>query len=330
MEVKSVNVARPRPVVIEGRAERSGIFKEPARGRVRIGLLGPEGDGWETPRGKGDDIHAVFALGHQHYGYWQTELGRDEAYPLGQFGENLTVAGLDEDQVRVGDVFRVGTTVLQATSPRIPCYKLAHRMGEGQDFPLRYLRSGRTGVYFRVLEEGGVGAGDAFELMERDQGSATIAEMVRVTQLETRDREGLQRLLASRDLAPWWRQHAERLIAKADDPVAPWEGFRTLMVDRKTPESETVTSFYLVAEDGGALPPYKPGQFLTLELDVPGQDRPVIRTYTLSDAPKPDHYRLSIKREPAAAPDLPPGVASNFFHDRVHEGTRLRAKKPIG
>ena len=107
---------------------------------------------------------------------------------------------------------------------------------------------------------------------------------------------------------------------------------RSFVVERKEPESETITSFYLVPEDGAPLADFLPGQFLTLELDIPGQPRPVIRTYSLSDNPNPEYYRLSIKREPAPAdePDLPAGLSSNYFHDQVEGGTMLRVGAPRG
>lgn len=121
--------------------------------------------------------------------------------------------------------------------------------------------------------------------------------------------------------------------AAGDTRPGPWEGTRTLIVDRKVPENGIITSFYLVPEDGEPLPAYEPGQFLPIELDIPGHDRPVNRTYTLSDSPNhPDCYRLTIKREPAPAdnPDAPAGLASNFMHDQVEVGAKIRARAPAG
>jgi len=114
---------------------------------------------------------------------------------------------------------------------------------------------------------------------------------------------------------------------------AAWAGYRTFIVDRKEPECETITSFYLVPEDGGELPAYRPGQFLGFALDVPGRMTPVIRSYTISDSPaRAGYYRLSIKREagPADQPDVPPGVSSNFFHDHVNVGSTLQVRAPSG
>ena len=280
---------------------------------------------------------AVYAYPVEHYAFWERGLGRP-SLPHGQFGENLTVRGLTEDSVRVGDVYRVGSALLQVTQPRIPCFKLVHRMDAGPEFAKRFLESRRMGFYFRVLEEGELGSGDAIELADRDPDSVTIAEFIEITQFQTHDAAGLRRLLASRDLSTGpkgWREHLEKMLEKAERvPAAEgWREFREFLVDRKVPESETVTSFYLVPEDGEALPPFRPGQFLTFKLYIPGKPRPVIRTYSISDSPThKDYYRVSIKREaaPAHRPDLPPGLSSSYFHDQVDVGTRLCIKAPRG
>ena len=188
---------------------------------------------------------AVYIYPVEHYAFWEKELGR-KGLPHGQFGENFTVAGLTEDIVRVGDIFRAGGTLLQVTQPRIPCYKLAIRMEEGPDFPARFQDSGRMGFYCRVLQEGEVGAGDAIELVERDQGSVTIAEFIRVYLYESHEPASLERVLASRDLGEAWRVYLKRMLEKAEPVTVPngWEGFRVFVVDRKVPESDTITSFY--------------------------------------------------------------------------------------
>lgn len=111
-----------------------------------------------------------------------------------------------------------------------------------------------------------------------------------------------------------------------------WQGLRNFVVDRKQPESETITSFYLVPEDGGPVPDHRPGQYLGFALDVPGSERPVNRTYTISCAPGRGHYRCSIKREapPVGRPDVLPGLSSGHFHDRVEEGSVLGVRAPMG
>jgi MOSC domain-containing protein YiiM len=299
MRLVSVNVSEPREIEYRGQVVRTGIFKKPVSGRVGVRRLNIDGDGQADLKVHGGYDMAVYAYPIEHYPHWEKALGRD-AFPHGQFGENLTVEGLLEETVRVGDVFRIGTSRLQVTQPRIPCYKLAIRMDQGMDFPKRFQDSGRPGFYFRVLEEGAIGAGDAIELLERDTQSATIAEFIEVYLRRSNNPESLRRMLAARELGDAWRDWFEKMLQKAEPvPTASgWAGFRTFVVDRKVPESDTITSFYLRPKDDQPLPPHRSGQFLTFRLDIPGQPKPVTRTYTISDAPHAEYYRISIKREP--------------------------------
>ncbi len=333
MLLVSVNVSAPREVEYRGQIVRTGIFKEPVTGRVRVHSLNIEGDGQADLKVHGGRDMAVYAYPVEHYSHWEQTLDRD-AYPHGQFGENLTVQGLLEDNVRVGDVLRIGTSRLQVTQPRIPCYKLAMRMGQEADFPRRFQDSGRLGFYLRVLEEGEIGAGDTIELLETDKQSATIAEFIEIYLHRSNDPASLRRILAARDLGDAWRVSFEQMLQKAEPtPTATgWEGFRTFVVDRKVPESETITSFYLRPKDQKPLAPHRPGQFLGFRLDIPGQPQPVMRTYTISDAPHPEHYRVSVKREssPADRPDVPPGLSSSYFHDHLQPGSELCVRAPRG
>jgi len=333
MLLVSVNISEPREIEYRGQIVRTGIFKEPASGRVAVRRLNIDGDGQADLKVHGGYDMAVYAYPVEHYPYWEKELGR-RAFPHGQFGENLTVQGLLEDSARVGDVFRIGTARLQVTQPRIPCYKLAMRMDQEMDFPKRFQDSGRLGFYLRVLDEGEIGAGDTLELLERDTQSPTIAEFIEIYLRRSNDPESLRRMLAARELGAAWRVSFEKMLEKAEPvPTATgWEGFRTFVVDRKVPESDTITSFYLRPKDEGPLPPHRPGQFLPFRLDIPGKPQPVTRTYTISDAPHAEYYRVSIKREPAPAdrPEFPPGVSSNYFHDCVGTGTELCVRAPRG
>ena len=144
----------------------------------------------------------------------------------------------------------------------------------------------------------------------------------------------IKRVLGSRGLSESWRVHLDKMLRSAEPtPQAEgWEGFRGFVIERKVPESETVTSFYLGPSDGAPLPIFVPGQFLTFRLEIPGQSRPVIRTYSLSDSPKPNYYRISVKREapPPDRLDLPPGLSSNYFHDALTAGAKLCVKAPRG
>jgi ferredoxin-NADP reductase/MOSC domain-containing protein YiiM len=325
VKLLSVNVSLPKQVPYQGKIITTGIFKEPVSDRVMVHALNIQGDGQADRKVHGGRDMAVYAYPFEHYEFWEETLGRS-GFPFGQFGENLTVEGLTEETVRIGDVFRVGDALLQVTQPRIPCYKLALRMGEGADFPKRFQDSGRLGFYLRVIEEGEIGAGDLIERVDTDGWSLTIAEFIHSYLHKSHEPDSLRRMLASRDLGDAWHMYLENMLENAEPKSGPggWEGYRTFVVDRKVPESETITSFYLVPEDGGPLPPFKPGQFLTFRLDIPGQSKPLTRTYTISDRPDADYYRVSIKRE------TPPGLSSNYFHDHVQPGARLCIKSPRG
>lgn len=335
MKLISVNVSLPKEVPYLGRTITTGIFKEPVQGRVMVRRLNIDGDDQADRRvhGVGFDM-AVYVYPFEHYAFWGKELGRD-GFPYGQFGENLTVEGLSENTVRIGDTFRVGGTLLQVSQPRVPCYKFALRMEEGPYFPARFQETGRMGFYCRVLQEGEIGAGDSIELVDGDNDAVTIAEFIRIYLYETHEPESLKRALASRFLSDPWRVHLEKMFKKAEPVKGPrgWEGFRAFIVESRVPESETITSFYLKPQDGEPLPPYMPGQFLTFRLNIPEHSNPVMRTYSLSDSPNhQDYYRVTIKRLPAPAdpPGLPPGLSSNYFCDHVQPGARLCVKAPRG
>jgi len=173
--IVSVNVSRVIEVGYRGRKIRTGIFKSPVSGCVAVHHLGLNGDTQADLRVHGGLDKAVYAYAAEHYDFWEFEMSI--RYPFGQFGENLTVTGVAEDRVRAGDVFRAGGALFQVTGPRFPCFKLGIRMGD-QKFLKRFLESGRSGFYLRVLEEGDVSAGDLFELVETRESQPTIRALV--------------------------------------------------------------------------------------------------------------------------------------------------------
>lgn len=178
--VVSVNVALGRSVPWRGGAVRTGIFKEPVSGRVRVGRLGLQGDEQADLEVHGGPLKAVYLYPSEHYAFWARELP-GAPLPWGTFGENLTVSGLSEAGVRVGDVFRIGTAVLAATKPRFPCYKLGIKFGR-EDMIDRFLASGRTGFYTKVLEEGELGTSDPIEALGGGDGQPSIADLVAARQ----------------------------------------------------------------------------------------------------------------------------------------------------
>jgi len=330
MKLLSVNVSLPKEVPFKGKTVRTGIFKEPVDRRVQVKALNIEGDGQADLMGHGGEFRAVYVYSFDNYAYWGHELGRTD-FKMGQFGENFTVEGLLDEEVHVGDVFRVGTALFEITQPRVPCYKLAMKMGV-EGFYNRILESGRLGFYFRVLEEGEVGGGDTIEKVKTDPVGLTITQVNRLMYYDKDNLEETRRAIQVEALSPGWKTTFEGRLAKAKTSSSTQEQYRGFVVNRKVPESETITSFYLVSEDGKPLAPFLPGQFLPLKLDIPGHFKPVLRTYSLSDSPNRDYYRLTIKRllAPPGRPEIYPGVSSNYFHDQVEVGSKLLAKSPRG
>jgi MOSC domain-containing protein YiiM len=173
--VVSVNLGQRRFVPWRGRMVATGIFKEPVGGRIVVRDDHVEGDTVADRRVHGGWSKAVYAYPAEHYVAWRAEEPRRE-WPWGFFGENLTVEGLRESDVGIGDRFRIGSAELQVTEPRLPCMKLGLKYGDTR-FIKRFLHSGRTGFYLAIVDPGDIGAGDAIEA--QFEGGPTIAELVR-------------------------------------------------------------------------------------------------------------------------------------------------------
>jgi MOSC domain-containing protein YiiM len=213
MKLLSVNVSLPKEVSHRSGTVETGIFKEPVAGRIMLRTLNLDGDGQADLVNHGGTHQAVYAYPAEHYDYWQRELGRD-GFGFGQFGENFTVEGMLEDEVHVGDVFRVGGARVEVSQPRTPCFKLGIKMGLPR-FPKLFLASGRIGFYLRVLKEGEVGAGDAVERVERDPERLTVRKASRLLFFEKENLEGARRALRVRALSPGWRDSFEERLMKA-------------------------------------------------------------------------------------------------------------------
>lgn len=309
MLILSVNIGDSRTVTIKHKTVQTGIYKIPQTGHVHVSRFGLPGDVLVEPRKMGLEHHAVYAYPNEHYAYWQNELNR-EPFPMGQFGENLTVTGMLEEEVRIGDVFRFGSAVLQVAQPRIPCAKLNNRMG--LHFSSMFLASRKVGFYLRVLSEGDVAQGDTIELIERDENSPTMEEFVRVTQYEYWDAQGLRHLLQARDLMPAWREIIEDKLARTL-AASGWPGLREFELVRREVECEDTVSLYLKCVRGRALPPFRGGQLLTVVLGGRSthQHR---RAYALSGNPQqPATYRITVRRIPAPEDTLPEGVVSSHL-----------------
>ena len=327
----SVNVGLPRDVEWNGRVVHTGIWKEPVRGRCRVGRLNLEGDGQGDLAGHGGEQRAVFVYQIESYGHWQEQLKRTD-FVHGQFGENFTVEGLPDDVVCIGDRFRIGSAVFEVTQPRVTCYRVGIRMNEPR-MPALLTASGRPGFYFRVLQEGAVGAGDDIVKVGEAEERMTVAEINALLYLPDHGRDRLERALRIEALSHGWRSSFEALLrshaagnaglapAAAGHPAAP--GFRPLAVTAIDRESADVLSLTLRGPNGQPLPTALPGQYVVLRLQRSAGGPPLIRSYSLSGPASTERYRISVKIEPN-------GAAGAYLHEHVRVGDALDVSSPRG
>ena len=217
--VVSVNVGRPREIEWRGEIVRTSIYKSPVGGAVPIRRLNLDGDEQSDLTVHGGAHKAVYAYPSEHYAWWRSELDVPEL-GWGAFGENLTLSGLVESAVSIGDRLRVGTAELQVTQPRLPCYKLGVRFGR-RDMERRFLRSGLTGFYLSVVREGEVKAGDRVQLLERAEGSMSVAEIVALYTSESPDQSAMRRVSELAGLPRGMREHFRNQLT---GPAARAEG----------------------------------------------------------------------------------------------------------
>jgi MOSC domain-containing protein YiiM len=209
MRVLSVNVGLPREVEWRNEPVTTAIHKAPISGPVQVRRLNLDGDRQADLSVHGGPDKAVYVYPSEHYPFWKEELP-GVALPWGAFGENLTVEGMDETAIRVGDVLRVGTAEFMVTQPRLPCYKLNTRF-QRPDMVKRFLRSGRTGFYLAVIKEGELAAGDEIELIPTDRSAVTIPEVVTLYTLKKGDRALLRRAIATPALPQSWREYFQKV-----------------------------------------------------------------------------------------------------------------------
>lgn len=216
MKLISVNVGLPREVAWDGGRVATGIFKKPVRGPIRVERLNLVGDKQADLSVHGGPFKALYGYPAEHYDYWRKALG--DELPWGAFGENLTTEGLKENEVRIGDRFRIGTAELTVTQPRVPCYKLGIRFAR-PEMVRRFLHSRRTGFYFAVAQEGEVDREDTIELLARDENSLTIADIFGLYAFEGSDREKLQRAAALEVLPESWRGYFQEQLQRVSRQV---------------------------------------------------------------------------------------------------------------
>src|SRR5271169_1745475 len=300
----SVNVGLPRDVTWNGKTVRTAIWKSPVEGRQMVSKLNIVGDAQGDLAGHGGEHRAVFVYQMDSYHYWERFLGRND-FISGQFGENFTVEGLPDSEVCIGDRYRIGDAIFEVTQPRVTCFRVGIRMNESRMAALLVAQH-RPGFYFRVLQEGEVGAGDDIVKIIDGPERISVAEVDALLYLPGHSREQLERALRIPALSKGWQSSFQEILAQESSPKpfegnpglaneeqAPaWPGFRQMRVANIKKESDSVTSFVLEPMDGQPLPVFQAGQFVVLRLHLDPDKQPVLRSYSLSDLPGPDHFRI--------------------------------------
>jgi ferredoxin-NADP reductase/MOSC domain-containing protein YiiM len=331
----SVNVGLPQDVTWNGRTVRTAVWKSPVAGRRMVRKLDIDGDAQADLAGHGGENRAVFVYQMDSYHYWERFLSRSD-FTFGQFGENFTVEELPDNEVCIGDRYRIGDAIFEVTQPRVTCYRVGIRMNEPR-MPALLVAHRRPGFYFRVLQEGEVGAGDDIVKIGDGPERITVAEVDALLYLPGHSREQLQRALRVPALSKGWQSSFQAMLqqdsnsktaagnpglANEGQPPA-WLGFRPMRVAQIHRESDSVTSFVLAPNDRQPLPALAAGQFVVLRLIVDPKKPPVFRSYSLSDQPTADHLRISVKRESN-------GIGSSFLDDRTQQGDILDISAPRG
>ena len=332
--IVSVNVGLPQNVAWQGRTVRTGVWKTPVTGRIFARRLNLDGDGQGDLHGHGGEQRALLVYQLDSYRYWAKYLGRSDLV-AGNFGENLTVEGLADSEVCIGDRFRIGGAIVEVSQPRDTCYRVGIRLNHPGIAALLVAHH-RPGFYFRVIQEGEIGAGDRVEKLSDGPERMTIVEIDALLYSAEHTLEGLRRAVRIPALSLDWQGSMQALLTAAEAggttgnaglglgasaPLA-WRGFRPVMVVASREESADVRSFEFAAEDGSPLPPARPGQYIMVRMR-PSPDAPAVtRSYSLCGPPGNQTYRIGVKNEH--------GLASGFLHRRVRAGSRLEISAPRG
>jgi ferredoxin-NADP reductase/MOSC domain-containing protein YiiM len=307
----------------------TGVWKRPVTGPQLVRRLNVDGDGQGDLAGHGGEQRAVLVYQIESYRHWQEFFGSDD-FEFGQFGENFTVTGLSDDEVCIGDRYRIGTAEFEVTQPRVTCFRVGMRMGQ-PELPALLVAHHRPGFYLRVITEGAVTAGDEIVRTRVGRHALSVADADALLYLPDRRLDQLRAAVDIPALSPGWQQSFRELLDASvagtevrppDAGVEPdWTGYRPMRVTSVVRESGSVVSLYLANADGAAVVRPKAGQYLTLRLSGAGDPAPV-RSYSISSSPRSDSYRISVKREGG-------GVASPYVH-RLVAGATVDVAAPRG
>jgi ferredoxin-NADP reductase/MOSC domain-containing protein YiiM/ferredoxin len=317
----------PKEVAWNHETVFTGIWKQPVQGPRMVRRLNIDGDGQGDRAGHGGEQRAVLVYQIDSYRYWQKHFRRYD-FSYGQFGENLTVEGLADNEVCIGDRYRIGEAEFEVTQPRVTCFRVAMRLGQ-PELPALLVSHHRPGFYMRVIHEGEIQAGDQIAKTRPGPGNLSVADTDALLYLPRRDQAKLRVALRIPALSPGWQQSFRDLLTSQENDVwagsaaePAWTGFRALRVEKVVAETPTVTSIYLADLDGRPLPPARPGQYLTVRVIGAGQPAPV-RSYSLSSAPGADSYRISVKRERY-------GKASTYLNRKLEAGATVEVAAARG
>ena len=334
----SVNVGLPQGIAWHGETVHTAVWKRAVSGRRMVRRLNLDGDGQGDLIGHGGEHRAVFVYQIDCYRYWQRELGRDD-FSFGQFGENFTVEGMPDDEVCIGDRYRIGSALFEVTQPRVTCYRIGIRMNDPRMAAL-LVSHGRPGFYFRVLEEGEVEAGEEIIKVASGAEQMTVAQANALLYLPGHDREELERALRIPALSAGWKDSFQALLEQelsarpaggnpglspSDISFSPpaWRGFRPMRVTAKTRQSVDVISLVLEPVTAVPLAAPLPGQFIVLRLQPRREAPPLMRSYSLSGAPNAAQYRITIKCEIT-------GAAGTYLDHEIGIGDTLEMSAPRG
>lgn len=331
----SVNVGMPADVSWQGRTVHTGAWKQPVEGPSMVRRLNIDGDGQGDLGGHGGENRAVLVYQLDSYRHWAAELNRD--LRPGDFGENLTVDGLPDHDVCIGDRYEIGDALFEVTQPRVTCYRLGLRLDEPRMAAL-LVSHRRPGFYCRVLREGHIQAGDEIVKVADGPYRVTVAEIDALLYLPGHPRAALERALRVEALSPGWKTSLRALLddTRTGDGHEPagnrgltgvyaeppaWSGWRTLRVIEVDQESRNVMAVTLA--DTAPLPRWQAGQSVAVRIPGLQGTETLIRNYSLSNNPASGVYRIGVKREPH-------GVVSQWIHQHVSVGATLDIAAPRG
>ncbi|WP_340155780.1 MOSC domain-containing protein [uncultured Winogradskyella sp.] len=193
MKVISTNIAQPTTFIWNAKEVTTGIYKKPTNGSIYLGKTDVKGDTVSNRKVHGGEFKACYLFSADQYRYWQ-ELYPHLEWTFGMLGENLTVKGLDEQQLFIGDIYKLGNALVQITQPREPCFKFAYKFGSNAVLQ-QFINHGFSGTYVRVLEEGDLNIDDTFQLVEHQPNGITVFQLFELLYAENKNKAHIESLL---------------------------------------------------------------------------------------------------------------------------------------